>query len=403
MNTGLDDVVVTGRGIVSALGNDVSLFEEAILSGQCGIKEHEECTQGLMFKKVARAEDISPPDDIDERAFARIDRFAQFAAIASHQACSEARLSESNLPSDRIGVVIGTANGGIDAFIRNNHRVFVKGRRPEPLAVPLIMGSSPASFIAKHIGAHGPVFGITSACASANHAIIIAMNLIKSGMADLIVTGGTDSCIHNNYLQAWDGLGVVSPDVCRPFSMDRDGISVGEGAGLVILEKLRTAEERGVKSLVRVLGGGLSSDAKDLLAPDPAGMAKAMQNAINDARLEPSDIDYINAHGTGTKANDKNESEAIRHVFGIHADQVMVSSTKSMHGHALGASGGLELIATITGIIRASLPPSINVTDSDPSCDLNIVRQTGKKLEIHTALSNSFAFGGLNAVIAVAQ
>ena len=398
MTLSYDDIIITGRGVVSSLGNDIQSFEEAIFSGKCGLIEKSDLLEKTSFQTVAAVQGIEKSHFFNLRLHARIDRFAQFAAIASAQACLEADLDHSDTPRERIGIVIGSANGGIDAFCRNSRRIYAENRRPEPLAIPLIMGSSPASFIARQIGAKGPVYGLTSACASASHAIINAVNLIRMGVADIVITGGTDSCMAEPYLMAWDALGIVSQKGCRPFAADRDGLTIGEGAGIFILERLKTAEKRTVRPIAKIVGAGLSSDAGGLLAPDSGGMSTAMQNALFDAHLSPADIDYINAHGTGTKSNDTNESAAIREVFGGSAD-VAVSSTKSMHGHAMGASGAIELLAAIAAIRKSAIPPTVNTKKLDAKCELNIITTTQKRQPVKTVMSNSFAFGGLNATL----
>jgi nodulation protein E len=264
----------------------------------------------------------------------------------------------------------------------------------------MTMGSAPASRIAREIGAHGPVFGVSSACASAAHAMMVGLSFIRSGLADVAVVGGTDSCFAKGYLIAWDSLRVVSPDTARPFSGDRRGLVIGEGAGILVLEAPGRAAARGVPVIGRLLGAGMSSDASDLIAPESDGMQRAMQLALDEAGAGPTAVDYVNAHGTGTVANDRLETKAIRHVFGAAADRLSVSSTKSIVGHAMGASGALEALATLAAIEAGIVPPTLNYTSPDPQCDLDVTPNTPKRRSIDLALSNSFAFGGLNVSLA---
>jgi nodulation protein E len=263
------------------------------------------------------------------------------------------------------------------------------------------MANAPASQISMQCGLRGPAFAVTSACASATHAIGLAFQMVRSGQVDCAVTGGAEACITFGTLRGWEAMRVMAPDTCRPFSKDRKGLVLGEGAAILVLEPLQRAQARGAEILGEIVGFGMSADAADLTAPDQGGMVRALQGALADAQLAPQDIQYVNAHGTGTAANDETETKALREVFGQHAGKLAVSSTKSMVGHALGAAGALELVATVLALRENIVPPTIGYLGPDPACDLDYVPNEARALPIEAALSNSFAFGGLNAVLAV--
>ena len=385
---------VTGRGVVSSLGQSVATFGRALLEGRSAIGELGELGAGLRFGRGAPIRDFVARDHFDERTLGQIDRFTQFAVVAARQAWHEAGLDAGAIDPTRVGVVIGTANGGVDVLQDGFRRLYANGASPKPLTIPQSMASAPASRIAREIGARGPVFGVSSACASAAHAIIVGAGFLRAGLVDAMVVGGTDSCFGEGYMRAWDALRVVSPDTCRPFSVDRRGLILGEGAGILVLERHGRAAARGARVIAEHLGGGMSCDAGDLLAPDPAGMVAAMRNALADAGVEASRVDYVNAHGTGTGANDRAEATALGTVFG--GRRVPVSSIKSMIGHAMGAAGALEAIATLTAIETATIPPTIGITAIDPELDIDPVPDVARPCAIDVAMSNSFAFGGLD-------
>jgi nodulation protein E len=263
------------------------------------------------------------------------------------------------------------------------------------------MVNAPASQISMHCGLRGPAFAVASACASATHAIGLAFHMVRSGAVDCAVTGGTEACLTYGTVRGWEALRVMAPDMCRPFSADRKGMVLGEGAAMLVLEPLERAKARGATVLAEMVGFGMSADASDLIAPDVDGMSRAMQGALDDAGIAANRVQYINAHGTGTTANDETETQALHQVFGAHAKKLAVSSTKSMVGHALGAAGALEAVATVMAARDALAPPTIGWLGRDPTCDLDYVPNEPRKMDIDVALSNSFAFGGLNAVLAV--
>jgi nodulation protein E len=263
------------------------------------------------------------------------------------------------------------------------------------------MINAPASQLSIAHGITGPSFVVASACASANHAIAIAFDMIRHGLVEAAITGGTEAPMTVGVIKSWEALRIMAHDTCRPFTKDRRGLVLGEGAGVFVLETLERAVARGAPILAEIAGTGMSSDAKDIVQPSEDGAVNAMQLTLADASLGTGDIDYINAHGTGTQANDVTETRAIRRVFGAHADRLLVSSSKSMHGHALGAAGALELIAVLGAIAEGIVPPTANFTDADPDCDLDYVPNVARSREVHAALSNSFAFGGHNCVLAL--
>jgi nodulation protein E len=302
----------------------------------------------------------------------------------------------------RGGVILGTAAGGISTWEDSYRAVFEEGKsRVSPLVVPRLMHNAPASHLSIRHGLTGPVLAVASACASANHAMGLAYQQVRSGAVDVMLTGGSEAMLCFGGVKAWEGLRVLAPDACRPFSLGRKGMVIGDGAGILVFEAEDHARARGARILARVAGFGMTADAGDIVAPDPAGAARAMEAALQDAGLAPGEVGYINAHGTGTLANDRSETTAIRQVFG--ANPPPVSSTKSMHGHAIGATGALEAIACVMAITEGILPPTIGFQAPDPDCALDVVPNVARKARVDVALSNAFAFGGLNAVIAFAR
>jgi nodulation protein E len=302
----------------------------------------------------------------------------------------------------RIGAVIGVAVWGSDAVDEAYRDVFLEGKkRAHILAVPRAMPSAPAGQVSMHLGLRGPVFGVTSACSSSNHAICAAADQLRLGRADIMLAGGADTPLVYGILKVWESLRVLARESCRPFSADRDGLVMADGAGVAVLETLEHATARGAPILAELVGCGTSADANDIVTPTVEGPAAAMQACLDDAGLPAGAVDYINAHGTATKANDRTETQAIRSVFGEHADRLSVSSTKSMHGHCLGASGAIELIACVNAIRHGVVPPTIGYTVPDPECDLDITANVAKERPVNVAMSNAFAFGGMNAVIAL--
>ncbi len=332
------------------------------------------------------------------RDLALYDRFTQFALVAAEQAAQQAGIDHD---PTRIGVILGTAGGGLSTTDDSFRAVYAEGKnRVHPFTVPRLMPSASASHVAMRCRAQGPVFSLSSACASSNHAMGVALQMIRAGLADCILTGGADAMLTFGGIKAWEGLRVMSPDGCRPFCATRNGMVMGEGAAVFVFETREHAMARGAPILAEVAGIGMTSDAADIVLPNLDGAARAMRLALADAGLAAADIGYVNAHGTGTAANDRVESQAIAMTLG---DRVPVSSSKSMHGHLMGAAGAVELLACLLALQDGWVAPNIGHRQSDPVCGINIVKNTAQQADIGACLSNAFAFGGLNAVIALTK
>jgi nodulation protein E len=398
-------VVVTGWGVVSSIGHTAATFWSNLVGGITGIADATLIpTDQLSQKIVAEVKNFDPRSHFDDRQIAMLDRVSQFAVVAAREAVAHAGISFDRGLSERTATIIGTGVGGQTTQDENYKRLYREGaKRLHPLTIPKLMVNAPASQVSMHCGLRGPAFAVASACASATHAIGIAFHLVRSGAVTCAVTGGADACITLGTMKGWEAMRVTAPDTCRPFSRDRKGLVIGEGAAVVVLESLEHAQKRSAPILGEIVGFGMSSDANDLTSPDEDGMVRAIESALADARLSPEDIQYVNAHGTGTAANDEIETSAIKRAFGRHAAGLAISSNKSMLGHALGAAGALELVATLMSMQDAVVPPTINYLGPDPACDLDCVPNEARSLSIKAALSNSFAFGGLNAVLAVAR
>ena len=395
-------VAVTGIGVVSALGLTRAEFWRALVEGRSGIRPITlvDCAP-LRFKHGAEVPDYDPAARFDQKQLQFLDRFAQLALLAVREAVADADVSWSDPLRERTAVVSGTSIGGQGSQDAGFAEVYLRGsNRVHPLTVPRIMPNAGASEISRELGITGPVYTVSTACASASHAIGQAFWMVRDGIADLALAGGSEAPISFGMLKAWEALRVVSPTTCRPFSRDRDGMILGEGAGFLVLEPRERAEARGARVYAEVAGFGMGADAHHLTQPSVEGPERVMRAALADARLDPDDVGYVNAHGTATDLNDVTESEAIRRVFGARAGRLPVSSTKSMHGHALGAAGGLEAAATVLALAESLLPPTANFTEPDPRCGLDCVPNQARPARVGSALSNSFAFGGLNAVLA---
>jgi nodulation protein E len=356
-------------------------------------------TSRLRFHNAAEIQRFEPTEHFSEVTW--LDRFAQFGIVAARDAIADSALTWNDELRARTGVITGSCLGGMgteDAFYFDLYHE--NKSRLSPTAVPRIMSNAVASHVAMEQKFTGAAFTTSTACSSANHAIGQAFWLIRQGTLDCALVGGSEAPIVFGHLKAWEGMRVVAPDTCRPFSKNRGGLILGEGAAMLVLETLEHARARGAKIYAELAGFGMSADAHHLTNPLAEGAARAMNDALDDARLSREQINYVNAHGTGTAANDSTETRALHQVFGSHADKLAVSSTKSMHGHALGAAGALEAVATALAIQGNFIPPTANFVERDPSCDLDIVPNEARAAQIEAALSNSFAFGGLNAVLA---
>jgi nodulation protein E len=393
-------VAITGIGVVSALGNNADAFWETLRNGRSGIGAITKVdTSDLRFKNAAEVKSFDAAEHFDERALMMLDPFAHFGIVAAREAIKDSGIEFSK---DKTGVITGSCLGGKeteDAFFYDLYAN--KKTRVPPIAIPRSMSNSVASNVSMEFGLTGATFTTSTACSSANHAIGQAFWLIRQGTLDAAVAGGSEAPFSYGNLKAWEAMRVVAADTCRPFSRDRGGMILGEGGAMFVLEEMESAKARRAKIYAEICGFGMSADAHHLTMPLADGAAKAMREALSDANLQPEQIGYINAHGTATQANDPMESAAIRMVFGDHADEILVSSTKSMHGHTLGAAGAIEAAATILGMHNGELPPTANFTEPDPECNLNIIKNESVKTEVEAALSNSFAFGGLNAVLAI--
>lgn len=330
------------------------------------------------------------------------DRFAQFALLAGREAMAQSGLDVNAQDPTRTGVVLGTSGGGLQTQDENYRLVYEEGKnRVHPFVVPRLMNNSATSHLSMTYGAQGPSFTVATACASSNHAMGMAFNLIRAGMVDAMLTGGSESMLVFGGIKAWEGLRVMSKDACRPFSATRNGMVQGEGAAVFVFEDYEHARARGAEILAEVIGFAMTSDASDIVMPSRAGAARTISGALKDAGLNPSDVGYINAHGTGTAANDKTECGAVRDAFGAAADDLMISSTKSMHGHLIGGTGAVELLACIMALRDGIIAPTVGYEEPDPECDLDVVPNEARKAKVDVAMSNAFAFGGMNAVLAL--
>jgi nodulation protein E len=396
-------VVVTGLGCISALGHSVDEFWTGLKEGRVGIGPIE--VSKPFDLKVSIGGAIPPPAPetlVDRRKLAMLDRFSVLALVAADEALKQSGVSLEGEKGARTACVIGVGVAGWEAIEDSYRRVFLEGaKRTNVFTVPRVMPEAPAVQVSMACGIRGPVFGISSACSSSNHAFASAAAMIRSGVVDVALAGGTEAPLVYGILKAWDGLRVLAPDTCRPFDKNRKGLVLAEGAGIAVLESAAHARARGATILAEIAGVGMSADAADLVAPNVEGPTAAIRACLADAGLTPDAIDYVNAHGTGTAANDITEIRALKAVFGEHAKRLSISSTKSMHGHALGASGALELIAVTQAIRSGIVPPTMNILELDPECDLDVTPDKARERPIRAAISNAFAFGGTNAVIAV--
>ncbi|HLK18245.1 MAG TPA: beta-ketoacyl-[acyl-carrier-protein] synthase family protein [Bryobacteraceae bacterium] len=395
-------VVVSGVGVISALGHNRQEFWESLTAGRSGIRPLTSISPGLLrFENGAEVRDWDPLRHFDEKEAGLLDRFAQFGAIAAREAVADAGVEWSAELREETAIVTGSCVGGQTTEDEGFVNLYQKNiPRVNPLTIPRTMENAAASRISLEMGIVGPTYTISTACSSSNHAVGQAFWMVRSGAVRMAITGGSEAVFSLGFLKAWEAMRVVSPDTCRPFSKDRKGLILGEGAAMLVLETLESAEARGAHIYAEVVGFGMGSDAFHITQPSADGAARAMRSALSDAGLKPEGIGYINAHGTATQANDATETAAIRKVFGTHADRLQVSSTKSMHGHTLGAAGALEAVATVLALHNGVLPPTANYNEPDPVCDLDVIPNQARKAQVECALSNSFAFGGLNAVLA---
>ncbi len=395
-------IVITGIGAISALGQNATAFWEALVAGESGIRPLS-CADAdsVSFANGAEVQDYDPRAFFAERSDREQARFTQFALLAANEAIAHSGLVWDDELRDRTAVVTGSSGGGQDTMRAGYERLYVHGKhRVHPHTIPRVMANAGASAISLAHGLRGPAFTLSTACSSSNHALGLGLWTIRNGAADVAVCGGSEATFTLGMIKAWDAIRVVSPTTCRPFSLDRPGMILGEGGAMLVLETLEHARKRGAEIYAEIVGFGMTADAHHLTMPSLAGPSRAMRAALDDGELDLEAVGYVNAHGTGTPANDANECRALRQVFGSHADALAVSSTKSMHGHTLGAAGALEAVATVLALRTGVIPPTANFEAVDPDCDLDVVPNQARECAIQAALSNSFAFGGLNAVLA---
>jgi nodulation protein E len=398
-------VVVTGTGVVTPIGLTVNDFWASMKASKCGVSALEGFPlEDLKILIAAQIKNFDPKVRLKhfqrDKIVMHADRYSWFAAAAADEAVKQSGLEVPFTDPYRSACIVGSGAGGLVTFEQSYRFLFLEGRRAtHPLTLLRIIGSSASAHVGIEFGVKGPTFATCSACSTATHAIGIARDYIRHGVVDVAIAGASESVINYGTMKAWQALHVLSPEGCFPFAKKRNGTVLGEGAGILVLESLEHAQARGAKILAELVGYGMSSDAKDMVNPDIEGPMVAMRDALADAGLAPSDIEYLNAHGTATTINDANETRAIKGVFGNHAKNLAISSTKSMHGHPLGAGGGIEAAACIKTIQEGWVPPTIGLDDPDPECDLDYIPNVGRDLKVNYAMSNSFAFGGLNAVV----
>ncbi|WFE76276.1 beta-ketoacyl synthase [Roseinatronobacter sp. S2] len=394
-------VVITGAGTLNALGHDVASTFAALRAGQCGIGPLT-CrdVDRLSVRVGAEIHGFDPEQHFARNILPLLDRFAQIALVAARQAVAQSGLQVDDALGLRAGVIMGTAGGGNLTVDDNYRAVYADGKnRVHPFVVPRLMHNAATSHISMEFGLKGPAFTVSTACASANHAMGQAFQMVRTGVADVILTGGSDAMLGFGGIKAWEGLRVMARDTCRPFSRDRSGMVQGEGGAVFVFEDLEHARARGAHILAEVAGFGLSADAGDIVMPDVDGPVRAMRAALSDAGVAPEDVGYVNAHGTGTAANDRVESQALRIVMGSHLDRLPVSSTKSMHGHIIGGTSAVELLACLMALNDDVIAPTINHTEFDADCVPDPVANKARHASVDVVVSNAFAFGGLNAVL----
>ncbi|MDJ0860112.1 MAG: beta-ketoacyl-[acyl-carrier-protein] synthase family protein [Dinoroseobacter sp.] len=396
-------VVITGQGTINALGTNVLQTVEALREGRCGISELDfRDVDRLSIRIGGQVKNYDPEAAFNRQQIALYDRFTQFTLLAAAEAIAQAGLQFSGELAAKSGVVLGTAGGGVNTWDDNYRAVYEEGKnRVHPFVVPKLMNNAAASHISMEHNLKGPSFTVATACASSNHAMGQAFQFVRSGLSKVMITGGSESMLCFGGVKAWEGLRVMSKDACRPFSANRNGMVQGEGAAIFVFEEYEHAKARGAEILAEVIGFAMTSDAADIVMPSKQGASRAIAGAMRDGRINPSDVGYINAHGTGTAANDKTECAAVADALGHHANKLMISSTKSMHGHLIGGTGAVELLACVMAVKDGIVAPTIGYEEADPECALDVVPNEAREAKVEVVLSNAFAFGGLNAVLAL--
>lgn len=399
----MNRVVITGLGVFSGAGKSIPEFWDTVSNGRCVIGPLTTIsTDELQIKIGVEINDYVAKEHFSKKQLALLDRFSQLGLMAAREAIADSGLTFEGEDGDNTATIIGCGVGGQETADHAYYQIYKEGRKGvHPFTIPRMMLNAACSHITMENGITGPAYAIASACSSANHAIGQAFHMVRQGIVDRAVTGGTEACIAIGTMKGWEAIRVMTTDTCRPFSKNRTGMTLGEGASIMTLETLDHAKARGAKIYAEIVGFGMTSDAMDITMPSFEGASKAMKFALKDAGLNPEDINYINAHGTGTAANDKTETKSIKIAFGSYAEKVAISGSKSMFGHALGAAGAMELAVTTLAINNGIAPPTANYEEPDPECDLDYVPNEARDMPITAAISNSFAFGGLNAVLAV--
>jgi len=401
----MNRVVVTGIGVISPIGNTCVKFWSGLVEARSGIGPITNIpTNRLNARIAAQVLDFDPSQHFDPKRENLLDRFSQFAVVAARAAVKDAQLHITEEIALQAATIVGNGAGGQntvdDAYLKFYGQ---NAPRVHPLSIPRLMANAACSQISMDLGLRGPTYTIASACASGTHAIGQAFQSVRTGQAPVALAGGTDASLTVGSLKCWEALRVLSADTCRPFSKTRSGIVLGEGAAMFVLETRERAVTRGAPIYAEILGFGMSADAHDVTAIDPDGAARAIRAALRDAKMNPEDIDYVNAHGTGTILNDKGETAALRKAFGASAERLAISSSKGVLGHSLGAAGALELAATALALHHQIIPPTANFEEADPDCDLDFVPNVARDAPIQNAMSSSFAFGGLNAVLVLGR
>lgn len=404
-------VVITGMGVFASVGKDVCSFFKHLSAGRSGVRRITQFDpSSLCVQIAAEVPDYQPTEYFSPKRLDLLDRFTQFSLLGAREAMNSSGLEIPEQERARFGVVIGSGMGGAQGLDEGYLKLYQEqATRLHPFTIPRIMHNAPVSHVCMEYSAQGPSFATATACSSSGHAIGEAFHLVKFGLADTMLAGGTDAPITYGMMRSWESVRVLAAGnsepsrACRPFSADREGMVIGEGAAIVVLEEMEHAQRRGAEIWAEISGFGMTADAGHITQPTIDGPARAIRAALEEARVNPEQVDYINAHGTGTRLNDALETAIIKEVFKEHARNIPISSTKSMHGHVMGATGAVELAATVLAIRHGVIPPTANYTTADPECDLDYVPNEARERSVRVAISNSFAFGGLNAVLLVRQ
>jgi len=402
-------VVITGLGVVAATGRDVRSFFDNLVHARSGVRRITLFDPSSLSVQIAgEVPDYRSTDYFAQKQLDFMDRFCEFALVAAREAMQSSGLVVREEERTRFGVAMGSGMGGANTLESGFYNLYAKqATRLHPFTIPKIMHNAAASQICMEFSAQGPSLATSTACSSAGHAIGAAFHFIKFGLADLMLAGGSDAPITYGMIRSWESVRVLAVGngdpsrACRPFSADREGLVMGEGAGVLVLEELEHARRRGAKIYGELAGYGITSDASHITQPAVDGPVRAIRMALQEAGVKPEEVDYVNAHGTGTRLNDVTETQVLKAALKERARTVAISSTKSMHGHAMGATGAIELVASVVALEEGLIPPTANYTKPDPECDLDYVPNQAREARLRVVLSDSFAFGGLNAVLVV--